>query len=142
MINAPGRSILVLDGFNQEDLLEETREVVRNLAQQVAGVGDVKRRLRLVLVDYDSAIPNVHLGLVAKDSVPEAATVTLADVEACLAAHYQDLTDRGLLLAPVAANVLNQTASGFLTDARVNGALNLQALNDMLTQLRLDDLKP
>jgi len=142
LINAPGRSILVLDGFNQTDLLEETREVVRLLAQQIAGVGDVRKRLRLVLIDYDAAIPNVPLGAFTKDSVPDVATVTVADVEACLAAHYKDMTDRQQLPAPPAATVLSQTATGFVADAKANGALNLQALNDMLTQLRLDDLKP
>jgi len=142
LIQAPGRSILVLDGFNQKDLLEETREVVRILAQQIAGVGDVRRRLRLVLIDYEATIPNVHIGAIAKDTVPAAATLTVADVEACLAAHYQELTDLGQLPAPVAATVLNQTATGLIAEASANGALNLQALNDMLTQLRLDDRQP
>jgi len=95
-----------------------------------------------VLIDYDAAIPNVPLGAFTKDSVPDVATVTVADVEACLAAHYKDMTDRQQLPAPPAATVLSQTATGFVADAKANGALNLQALNDMLTQLRLDDLKP
>ena len=140
-INITGRSIIVLDGFNQTDLHAETRELVRNLAQQVAGIPDVRRRLRLALIDYDASIPNIHLGSILSETVPAVGTLTVEDVESCLTAHYDDLKGRGKPQA-ITPDVVKQTAAGFMADANANGALDLQALNDMLTKLRLDDLQP
>ncbi len=138
--NTQRRSILVLDGFNQRDLLEETRELVRNLAQRVGGANDVRKLIRLVLIDYDGSLP-VPLGTVTSDTVPDPTTVTADDVAACLSAHYTDLANRGRPRGGITPAVLTVTAEGLLADARASGTPNLQALNDMLTKLRLDDLQ-
>lgn len=138
--NTQRRTILVLDGFNQPDLLEETRELVRNLAQRIAGANDVRKLIRLVLIDYDASLP-VPLGAITSDTVPDPATLTADDVAACLSAHYADLTSRGRARGAITPAELTLTAQGLLADAKAGGTPNLQSLNDMLTQLRLDDLQ-
>ena len=140
-LNIPGRWVFVLDGFNQPDVQPEAQELARTLAQLIAGPGDIRRRVRLVLIDYSVALPNVHLGTVLSDTAPDPRTITAGDLADCLKAHYDDLTARGKPNATVSANTLAQTASGLLADAMSNGVPNLQRLNDGLTLLRQDDLK-
>ena len=139
-IQSPGRWIYVLDGFDQPDLQEGTRQLVQALAQQIGGPGEFRKRMRLVLIDYEARLPNVHLGALLKDQVPSPCTVTSDDIAACLAMHYADLAKRGRSKGTPGSNDLTQTAQALLTDASTSGSPSLQVLNDMLTQLRLDDL--
>jgi len=139
-IQSPGRWIYVLDGFDQIDLQEETRQLVQALAQQIGGVGEFRKRMRLILIDYEANLPSVHLGALLKDHVPAPSTVTSNDIAACLAVHYDDLAMRGRSKGVLGSNGLTQAAQALLTEASTNGSPSLQALNDMLTQLRLDDL--
>jgi hypothetical protein len=140
-IQSPGRWIYVLDGFNQTNLQEETRQLVEALAQQIAGPGEFRKRMRLVLIDYEAKLPSVHLGTLLDDHVPAPATLTANDIAVCLAEHYDDLARRGRPKGSLDANALAQTAQALLVDASTNGSPSLQILNDMLTQLRLDDLR-
>ena len=141
-INVPGRWIFVLDGFNQPDLQEETRELVRNLAQVIAGPGDFRKRMRLVLIDYEATLPNVHIGTILFEQVPAPTALTADDLAACLRAHYDDLNARGRPRGTLQPTALTQTANVLLADASAAGSPDLKKLNDELTLLRLNDLRP
>jgi hypothetical protein len=65
--------ILVLDGFGQGRLDGEVHETIQSLAYKVT-VGQYRRRIRLVLLDYPHPLPN--------------ALYSWAEVSAWLARHY------------------------------------------------------
>ena len=92
-VQSPGRWIYVLDGFNQRDLQSETRQLVETLAQQIANPGDYRKRMRLVLVDFDTPLPSVQVGAAMNESVPPASTLTPHALADCLDAHYRDLAN-------------------------------------------------
>jgi hypothetical protein len=139
-IQLPGRWIYVLDGFNQPDLQDETRQLVQSLAQQIAGPGEFRKRMRLVLIDYDVKLPNVQLGALLDEQVPPPAALKPAEVAACLAAHYADLDRRGRSKGAVNHDELTATATALIAEASAEGALSLQTLNEILTTLRVADL--
>lgn len=137
-INSPGRWIYVLDGFNQPHIKKQTRELVQAFAASIAGTGTFRKRMRLVLVDYPTSLPRVQLGTVLDDTVPEVAELTVAEVEACLLAHYDDIQFRFGRPKPL-PNVLQTVAHGLLAKA-VQKPEPLNELNVNLTFLRLADL--
>jgi hypothetical protein len=139
-VQSPGRWIYVLDGFNQPNLQSETRQLVETLAQQIANPGDFRKRMRMVLVDFNARLPSVQVGAVMNEIVPPAATLTPQALADCLDAHYRDLATRGRPKGTVVRSELEATAASLIADATSNDALDLQQLNDTLTQLRMADL--
>lgn len=139
-VQSPGRWIYVLDGFNQANLQEETRQLIETLAQQIANPGDYRKRMRLVLVDYDSRLPSVQAGALMSENVPPATALSPKALADCLAAHYNDLTARGRPKGNISGRDLEITAAALIKGATTNGSLNLGQLNETLTMLRMDDL--
>ena len=139
-IQSPGRWIWVLDGFNQRDLHPQTRELLQGLAKEIAGAGEYRKRIRLVLIDYTVPLPSVHAGTILDETVPDAATVTDDHIAACLTAHYEDLSARGTPKGQVTAAEMQLAAQGLLAEAATKAEPRLQVLNTMLTQLRRSDL--
>jgi hypothetical protein len=136
-MGSPGKWVFVLDGFDQQDLPVETRELVHALATQIAG-GEYRKRMRLLLVDHQSPLPSIHSAKILKEEVPPPVDVGVDDLVACLVEHYADLTRRGF---PHNADpqVLRTVATELVGQAPVGG--RLEYFNSNLTRLRNADLK-
>jgi hypothetical protein len=138
-IGTPGKWIYVLDGFNQPDVQTETRALVQALAVDIAG-GEFRRRIRLVLIDYPSALPSVQPAKILREDVPAAMAVGEDDIVACLNAHYVDLAQRKPQRPPSDAD-LRIVAKSLLESAPPGPAKRLEVLNSTLRKLRQDDLR-
>lgn len=137
-MSTPDRWIYLLDGFDQPDVQNETKELVNALARELTG-GEYRKRIRMVLVAYSSPLLGVPEVKILKEEVPPATTVTSVEIADCLAAHYADLVTRGQ--APVPRSVVDTVAQQLVQGAPAGPAMRLWHLNDKLTKLRQDDLR-
>jgi hypothetical protein len=137
-MSTPDRWIYVLDGFDQPDVQNETKELVNALARELTG-GEYRKRIRMVLVAYSSPLLGVPEVKILKEEVPPATAVTTVEIADCLAAHYADLVTRGQ--APVPRSVVDTVAQQLVQGAPAGPAMRLWHLNDKLTKLRQDDLR-
>ena len=63
-----GRWIFLLEGFNQEDLQPEVKELIQLLARSVCD-GDHRKRMRLVLIDCPADLPSVLPADILEDNL-------------------------------------------------------------------------
>jgi hypothetical protein len=132
-IQNPGMWIYALDGFDQRDILPETCELIRLLAQEITN-GDYRRRFRLILIDYQAAFGKVLDAKILSESVTDPALITEDHILDCLVAHYSEHPPAGGL--HVDNDELRVVARTFLAEAPPTGRARLESLFDKLNQLR------
>ena len=132
MIQRPGRWLVVLDGFGQEELNPEVRETIEAFAFRVPA-GQHRRRIRLVLLDYPQRLPGISPADVLEELLPPAAKVTRTDLEPCLEAWDADRKRQGM--KGLAAGELANLAEGILGRAPQTGKERLEVLNAELSKL-------
>jgi hypothetical protein len=137
-LSTPDRWIYVLDGFDQQDVQAETKELVHALATELAS-GEYRKRIRLLLVAYGSPLLGIPAVKILNEQVPPATAVTRKDIADCLAAHYADLGKHGHPGVP--QTEIDTVADALIQQAPVGPAKRLEHLNTVLTQLRIDDLR-
>lgn len=133
-LKKPGLWIYVLDGFGQPDVKDETRELVQLLAQQVCAP-EFSRRLRLMLLDYDAALPGNWRAKTLDDNLLRAAAVQRQDLMDCLAAYNTEMLGQGR-----PHKVIEPAQLGSLADALLQRAPNappdqLRHIYDQLVDL-------
>lgn len=132
MMKRPGRWLVAFDGFGQRELNPEVRETIEALAVRVP-VGQHRRRIRLVLLDYPQQLPGVSPADVLEETLPPAAGVVRADLEVCLEAwDAERKRERSLGLAD---GQLTKLADGILGRAPRTGKARLEVLNAELSKL-------
>jgi hypothetical protein len=146
ILNAARRSnkrwIFVLDGFNQQDVSREVRDVVESLALTITTGTEFRRLFRLVLIDHAAQLPSVQTAFVLRENVPDANAVTVDEVADCLDAHYVELAThptKPLNIQPQ-QSTLKTVATKIVSTAPPGPAGRLQAMQETLYRLRADDL--
>jgi hypothetical protein len=132
MMRSAGLWIVALDGFGQRPLNDEVRETVEDLAYRVT-VGQHRRRVRLVLLDYPHPLPNVSAADVLEETLPAAASIRQADLMPCLQA-WDGLRRRNGLVG-VASGELSKLAHDMIEQAPTAGKARLATLNAQLIEL-------
>ena len=132
MMKRPGRWLVVLDGFGQKELNPEVRETIEALAVRVP-VGQHRRRIRLILLDYPQPLPGVSPADVLEEVLPLAAGIVRADLEPCLEGWDADRKRHGM--TGMAAGELAKLAEGMLGRAPQTGKERLEMLNTELSKL-------
>lgn len=133
MIANDGLWLVVLDGFGQRPLGDGVAETIEKLAELVT-IGQYRRRIRLVLLDYPHELPEVSPADVLEEALLPAAGICRADLEPCLAAWDAERRKHGL--TGVAAGRLAELAEEILGKAPPEGKERLRALNYQLVALR------
>jgi hypothetical protein len=132
MIRNDGLWLVVLDGFGQRPLNDEVRETVEALAYLVT-VGQRRRRVRLVLLDYPHPLPNVSPADVLEETLAPAANVCQADLMPCLVAW--DVLRKESGLAEVPSGELDKLARELIGEVPAEGRARLEMLNTRLSGL-------
>lgn len=132
MMTNAGLWLVALDGFGQRPLNDEVRETVEDLAYRVT-VGQHRRRVRLVLLDYPHALPNVSPADILEETLPAAASICQADLMPCLEAWDGQRRRNGLI--GVAAGELSKLAHDICGQAPTAGKGRLMTLNAQLIEL-------
>lgn len=132
MMNNDGLWLVVLDGFGQRPLTDEVCETVEELAYRVT-IGQHRKRIRLVLLDYPHKLPNVSAADILEEKLVPAATICQTDLLPCLEA-WDSLRRRGGL-AGVAAGDLPRLACDLVEQAPAEGKARLETLNARLIDL-------
>jgi hypothetical protein len=136
-----GRWFIVLDGFGQENLHSETRDTVEFLAANLP-IGQYRRRLRLVLIDYPQTLPEpVSDADLLEDTVRPAASVDAKDLEPVVTAW--EAKRKSLGLPELEAGAVGKVAAKIVELAPAAGKERLVALNSGLSKLmRFPDQVP
>jgi len=132
MMQNGGLWLVLFDGFGQRPLNEEVRLAVEALAQRVTS-GQFRRRIRLVLLGYPHALPQVESVEILSEELLPAASVCPADLRPCLTAWDELRRSRGL--SGAAPDVLDGLARELVEQAPPTGRVRLQHLNTELTKL-------
>ncbi len=132
MMKRSGRWVVLLDGFGQKELNSEVRETIGELAAKVP-IGQYRRRIRLVLLDYPQPLPRVGSGDMLQEILPSAAEIVQADLEPCLEAWNAERKQQG---KDMTAEDLAKLANGMLKQAPQAGKERLEMLNTELSKLR------
>lgn len=132
MMDNEGLWLVVLDGFGQRPLNDEVCETVEELAYRVT-LGQHRKRIRLVLLDYPHRLPNVGAADVLEEKLAPAGTISPVDLLPCLEAW--DSLRRRSGLAGVAASDLPRLAGDLIEQAPAEGKARLETLNARLIDL-------
>ena len=124
--------VLVLDGFGQPQLHPEVHETIQSLAYQVT-VGQYRRRIRLVLLDYPHPLPQVSPADMLRETLSPAAHIGQADLMPCLES-WDTLRREGGLVG-IASGELHKLADGIIAKAPPEGKDRLETLNAELVKL-------
>lgn len=132
MIANDGLWLVVLDGFGQRPLNDEVRQTIEDLAYRVT-VGQHRRRVRLVLLDYPHLLPNVSPADLLEEILQPAAAICQADLVPCLAAW--DALRRRHGRPGIEAGTLAELAGDMVGQAPAEGKARLETLNAKLVEL-------
>lgn len=132
MMDNDGLWLVVLDGFGQRPLTDEVCETVEELAYRVT-IGQHRKRIRLVLLDYPHKLPNVSAADILEEKLLPAATISKTDLMPCLEAW--DSRRRRGGFAGIAAADLPRLACDLIKQAPIDGKARLETLNARLIDL-------
>lgn len=132
-MSRPGLWLFLLDGFGQQGINPEVRELVEQLAVEISG-GEYRNRMRLVLADFagnlPQAIPRVY---VLEENLRGAAHVTNADLEACIGIYNDRIRMAGK--PGIDPSAIARIAAGIAGRAPASGKARLQFFNEELCGL-------
>jgi hypothetical protein len=133
-VKQPGVWVFVLDGFGQQDVKAEVRELVQNLAKQVF-TPEIAKRLRLVLLDYDQPLLGNWRARTLDDNLPDPASISPADLEECLKAYNKRMEEDGKPHKVIEASGVGQLAASLVERAPEQSTERLRGLYDQLLGL-------
>jgi hypothetical protein len=133
IMSKPGRWIIVLDGFGQDDLNPEVRETIEALAFMIPG-GQYRQRVRLVLLDYAAALPSVSAADVLEEVLKPSANLTKADLEPCILEWDDQRRTSGSAGLP--PEQIGELAAGIIARAPAAGKARLEFFNQNLINLQ------
>jgi hypothetical protein len=132
MMSNDGLWLVVLDGFGQRPLNNEVIETIEALANRVT-IGQHRRRVRLVLLDYPHPLPSVSGADILEETLPPVADIRPGDLVPCVAAWDAQRRRQGL--AGVADGRFAELADDMLRHAPAHGRERLATLNASLVAL-------
>jgi hypothetical protein len=132
-MQTPGTWIYALDGFDQQDILSETRDLVQLLAQEISA-GEFRRHFRMILIDYRSSVRNVLAARILDEEISDSALITEDHVLDCLVAHYDEFPPSNGLQTD--RDELRKVAQTLVRRAPASGRGRLEALYAELNRLR------
>src|ERR1700675_2244285 len=132
-IQTPGMWIYVLDGFDQRDVLPETRDLVQLLAQEISA-GEFRKHFRMILIDYRASVRNVLEARILSEEIPDPPLITEDHLLDCLVAHYTEHPPTDGLCAD--KDELRKVAQALLAQAPASGRARLHTLYTKLSELR------
>jgi hypothetical protein len=132
VMSRSGRWIIVLDGFGQSGLQQEVRETIEAIAGLIP-TGQYRRRVRLVLLDYPHALPNVSSADVLEEVLSSADSLTRADLEPCIVEWDAKRREAGCKGIP--PREIFKLAEGMIQRAPATGKARLESFNDDLSKL-------
>lgn len=127
-----GMWIFVLDGFGQNYVKPEVKELVQLLAKWIS-TGEYRKRLRLVLIDYIEPIPQPLPAEIMEEVTPLAESLGTQDLVQCLVAHNARM--RALRRVEIEEAGLPRIADDILRRAPASGKARLQFVYDELVAL-------
>jgi hypothetical protein len=140
-LQAPGRTWIVLDGFDDKDLDRRSAALIQELAGALQ-TGSANRRLRLVLLDFRSRLAQVNPIRIETERLVRPEDVDAKVLRECLWQHFTDI-----------GQPVDQTFVDALADKLIQDAVNLRTqpeyaeeprlglLNLVLYNFRYQDLK-
>lgn len=126
--------IYLLDGFGQQDVKDETRELVQLLAQYVCSA-EYSRRLRLLLLDYDKPLTGNWRAKTVDDVLPEPSGIREQDLVDCLAEYNQRVLAAQKPQKAINPSEISTLAAALLQRASANPQGQLQQIYDELVAL-------
>jgi len=140
-LQSPGRTWIVLDGFDDPDLDRGTAALIQELAANLL-VGELNRKVRLILIDFRSKLARVDLPRIEFDQVPKPEEVLAHELDDCLKQHFADIHQA------VEDSFINALAGKLVADAEKLRAdpeyqteAKLKLLNLVVYNFRQQDLK-
>lgn len=130
----PGVWIYLLDGFDQKDVNEETRQLVQMLAQQICTV-ESSRRLRMILLDYDKPLTGNWRAKTLDDRLPEPPGIQQKDVEDCLTEYNTRMLAEGKPQKAIKPGDLPTLAGALLSRSASDPEQLLRKIYDELVAL-------
>jgi hypothetical protein len=128
----PGIWLLVLDGFGQEGVKAEVREMIEAMASLIP-TGQYRRRVRLVLVDYPHALPRVTPADTIEEILQSPEVLTSRDLIPCIEeCNLRLRASGGVGIRPAAVSEL---AAGIVSRAPTSGRARLESFNEQLRGL-------
>jgi hypothetical protein len=138
VLQAPGRTWIVLDGFGDQDLTESAKKLIQHLA--VAVLKDVvNRRARLVLVDFDfeARLGHVDPNRIVYDNLSDPSGIQADDLTSCLHQHFAEAKqDVDKEFVSELARKLIDRARALKQDVSFAGKPELRLLNHVLSEMR------
>lgn len=133
IMSKPGRWIIVLDGFGQDDLNPDVRTTIEALAFMIPG-GQYRQRVRLVLLDYAADLPSVSAADILEERLEPSTALTGTDLEPCILEwDAQRRTSGSAGLPPQQIGAL---AAGIVARAPAAGKTRLEFFNQNLINLQ------
>jgi hypothetical protein len=132
IMRQPGLWLVLLDGFGQDGLNSEVREMIEEFAALIP-TGQYRRRVRLVLLDYPHPLPGITPADVLEEILKPAAEVDQADLRDCLLDWDAERRRRGM--EGLADGELGRLVAGMLERAPAAGKERLEMLNTALSKL-------
>jgi hypothetical protein len=133
LMASAGRWFIVLDGFGQDNLHTETRDAVEFMAAQLTA-GQLRRRLRLVLIDYPQPLPSpVSTADWLEDTVRPAESVKVADLEPVILEWEAKRKQLGL--PELEGGAVTKVAARIVELAPKKGRERLEDMNTRLSKL-------
>ena len=136
LLQAPGRTWIVLDGFGDPDLTPSAQTLIQHLAEAVLS-DTVNRSVRLVLVDFPTKLVNVSLSRIVNDNLSAPSQLQPADLENCLAQHFTEIQQE------VTSEFISQLSAKLMDKARelkeqeeFKALPELERINYVLSELR------
>jgi hypothetical protein len=133
-IRRDGLWVLVLDGFGNENVSLEVRQLVEALSAQVLAP-EIAKRVRLMLIDYDHPLPG-HLGAkLIDDKLLDPMTIGETDVYECLVAYNERRRQLGHSTKVIDPAQVGSLAASLLMRAPASPAERLRGLYNELRSL-------
>lgn len=130
----PGVWVLVLDGFGNENVRGEVRQLVEALSAQVLAP-EIVKRVRLVLIDYKPALPGNLGARTLDDRLPDPMAISAEDVQECLVAYNDRRRQQGQLTMVIEPGEVGTLAANLLGRAPAAPAERLRSLYNELCSL-------
>jgi hypothetical protein len=126
------RWIIVLDGFGQRGLSDDVHQAIDALAMRIAS-GQPRRKVRLVLLDYQEPLPSVSSADILEELLHPATQVSQADLEPCI--ETWDAEQRKSGKPGLRPEEIGTLAARMIGRAPAEGKERLVSLNEDLMSL-------